>query len=574
MNGLLSGAVALVNSGEALPLAAWSEIARACQLVLERAGVRDRAVESAGGLSRLFAAGLPGGAVGHPLAVEVSRAGAVDTDRLRGLLAMATHAARRGRLPVLAETMLAGVEAQALELRTAATPVSMALVGWPSGLAAVRGMGSFHPAIALAVAQVQGEVLRRAGLLLDRTVADPVSAFDPDRLRVRLDGSLRAWRVVRDMLHRQPVPEMSADQIRMMRAVSSIAVELRDALRSQGSASPAQQLDTLVRGELAGNLRVAAMVAAGFRNEEAGRALLAEAGRLQRFLVSAIGNSRGLLVADRPAAAKAIAGAVPWGSDHRRSAAEPACRPLLLTDPVRSGLPVARIEGTEGGGRLTPGQAVELARRRDAGVVAAAAVDGVVEAAAVVGQTSKRQLRFLVWDGRQACGELMATGQAIAEWRLGRYDLRDRRDCLAEVTVAIAAAAHVWDPARAGWTHYAVKTTEWAVSGYFRDEKRWSRLLRLETEPGIALGFLADTRPTPDEVAASDLDAAKVAYLVSRLAFPRDVIVGRILGLDGSEPASASAVARQLDMPASTVGYHARRGLASIRARLGVNYDF
>ena len=79
--------------------------------------------------------------------------------------------------------------------------------------------------------------------------------------------------------------------------------------------------------------------------------------------------------------------------------------------------------------------------------------------------------------------------------------------------------------------------------------------------------------PTPEEMVTAGADAARAAWLVSRFAYPRSAILQGVLGTDGAEPASATQIAARLEMPVSTVRYHLRQGMASLRSQMEAGRD-
>ena len=587
MTSALSTAVALVNSGDPLPLAEWATVAVSCQESLRRLGVRGHVVDTEAADS---AAGVAQALLGstqritpaeQPLAADVlTTTDASHADRVLVALAMATHAARRGNLPAHADTMLAGVEAQALGPRTHSAPAQEALANWPNRLASTQALGPLHQTTAIAVAHVQGEVVRQAGWLLDRAVSAPDSMLDVERLRTQLDRCHSDWRAAREALHKQTPVEATANDARMTRAVSLMAVELRDSLRSQGLVPAHQQLETLIRSGVAGNLHVASVVAAVMRNETVAQNLLSTADQLQRLMTSTVSNSPGSLVTAHEAVAEVTESHVSITEIHvpiEQTARESmsGVHRLAWVKPL---LPPT-LDGPDTQTRLTPERGAELARRRDAGVVAAAGLAGVPDAVGLVAGTTPQQLSSLVREGRQACGELLAVGLRMASWKFGHKVFRDRDECMAAVAPAIVSAIHTWDPTRSSWTTYAVRVAGWALGKHLRAENTQPIpvLMDVDTDyeqPGFMNPtLLTDPAPKPDEVAAIRIDAAKAAHLVSRLAYPRDAILQRLLGTDGSPPAGASTVAAQFGMPVATVSRHARQGLAHVRSQLGVSPD-
>ena len=564
MSTPLSRAIQLVNSGETFSLIEWNQVAKACQTALERVGPRDEAVDSAVAVGRIIPQSDGAALLDlHPLAVEVlDTAGANVAGHVRGTLAMVTHAARRGRLPAHVDTMLAGVEARALSPAAEPTEISAMLAKWPNTLAAMQGAGAFHPAVAMAISHVQAELLQQSIRQLDLVVAARGGLLDVERFRGQLQASCDAWQATRRDLKEQWPGGFSPDQVRVARTVSVLSVELRDCVRTQTLVGPAERFEVLTRSEQAGNLQIAAMIAPVVADMRVREELLGAAATLQMATSTILSNTRGDLVVGRdptPAAA----------------AASPGPAVVVAPGPAAPVLAMPAADDIQLSGEAT----VELARRRDAGVVAAAALDGVPAAAALADGASPAELAGLVDDGRRACGQLMASVLRLIAWRLRRRGMGNDEECFASIVADVAVAAHNWDPTRSSWSSYVVNKTDWGLAAYWRDTYRQPIPVSMDSEEdrfqfgALNPALLADPGPTPEETVTAGADAARAAWLVSRFAYPRSVILQGALGTDGAEPASATQIAARLEMPVSTVRYHLRQGMASLRSQMEAGRD-
>ena len=225
---------------------------------------------------------------------------------------------------------------------------------------------------------------------------------------------------------------------------------------------------------------------------------------------------------------------------------------------------------------LTPVVEAELARRRDAGVAAQAALDGVAEARALLPEATASELAGLVWEGRQAVGVLVASVQPAIWSRVHRYrgDLEEK---FAEAAAQVAAAAHRWDPQRARWLSYAILTSEWALTAQHRQLGGLPIPVRMEDTPaqrftpgGIDPKLLVSSLRDPADATAVRFDGARAAELSTHLPWPTNEILREAMGFNTrGEPATLESISQRMNIPHTSVSRHVQWGVRRIRSQLG-----
>ncbi len=549
----LQQAVALVNQGDALDVADWVEIVQASRAVLATRGEPDTAVEYAMAVSWLMDAEGRANDIVGPLVDSLRRTPAVSTSQVRTVVAMVTHAARRNALTNPVAALLEGVERAALRrvpIPQELDEMESALSRWSSVVAAVGRNAT--PQVAAAIGRQQAGLLQLTRRLVSRMSPGPAAELGANRLIVQLDESSARWR--QSITGWTRSSERSALSMQDMTGLSMAAVELRTALT--GRAATGETLMALLRSGVAGNL----LVAAALTPDPASR-LVASAEQLESVVVRIIDANRPVELVSTPAD-DTVAGT----SAQPRPAAPPV---------MSSAVEVPSVEAVE----LTPYLERELAARRDIGVIAHAALSGIPAAKGLLPHASQAELSDLAADGRHAVGVLVASVQPAIWSRVRRFhgELDER---FAVGAVAVAAAAHRWDPRRSRWLSYSLKVSEWAQAGYFRDYARLPVPVDMNVdsrhradERVIDPRYLVGESPDPAAVAVVAVDGHRAAELVGRLPWPSNQILREAMGFGPSgQPVALEAISRRLDMPSTTVRRHMRRGLARVQAQLGVEH--
>lgn len=548
-------AIILINRGEPLGLPEWAEVTVACR---DAAGHgSDGVVELAAAVSRVVVFNNRP----HPLADSLRGWPDARPDQVRVVLAMATHAARRGEQAAPWDGLLAGVERAALAPEPAAgvTDLDSALTRWP-GVVAEVARGATRP-LAAAIGQQQIGLLGITRDLVARLDPEVSSQIDTGRLLSALDASRDMWQYTvtgwRKAGGSMPARAHAT-------AVSLVAEQLRDALLSRPPS--AATLGSLVRSGVGGNLIIAAALAP---DPDGVITLTAEA--LDALTTRVVDDSP-LLALSAPAPGMNVKAEVSSPSSAPTEQSRP--RVAAPAAPVTAAPPAVDVVA------LTPDVERELAARRDAGVVAAAALEGVPAARALLSAASDGELARLAWEGRQAVGVLVASVQAAIWSRVHRHTF-DVDERFAGAALAVAQAAHTWDPSKARWLTYAIKVSDWSLAEHYRKQPRVPLPFRMDIEtraeaavtPGaLDPGRLRSDLPDPGDTAATTVDGARAAALIQRLPWPDNKILSDAMGFGRSrQPETIETIARRIGKPSSTVSAHLQQGLARVRRELGVD---
>lgn len=557
-------AVGLVNAGEALGLPEWALIVRACQTALVEHGEADAAVEFAAAVGRQVDHGhLLDSSAPCVVAEAVAGASEPTPGQLRTVVAMATHAARRGELPGAWAGLLAGVERAALQPGSPGkvTSLEVALHRWPTVVAASVSRAAVSPQLLAAVGHQQIGLLAVARDLVSRMPPDQ-AAIDTAGLGESLDACRAGWlRAVNGWKSAASGPAVSGLDAT---ALSMAAVDLHDALLSRPPT--ADTLRALLASGVGGNLLVAAAV-----DPDPASALTGAARHLDVLLTRIADDAPAIDCAAPTRAAATVA--APADVSAGRVAAEMSAGRVAATrpNPVVSPPVVEAV-------RLTAESERELACRRDAGVVAQAALDGVGEAMALLAGASEAELSRLVWEGRQAVGVLVASVRPALWSRVRRFE-GDLDDRFAIAAVEVAAQVHQWDPGRSRWLSWALRVADWTLAGYYARQAGLPKPMQMGvdtddryTDAVVDPRLLVSGLPDPAEVTVSALDAARALALVDGLSWPANQILREAMGLHpAGAPASSEAIARRIGVAPNTVRRHLAFGLGRVRTQFGVD---
>lgn len=552
--GAVGQSVALINQGVVLDLHDWAQIVDAGRRVLALHGARDPGLELAAVIGDLLA-GDDRAVLSsvHPICTALS-APEVTIPQVRTVFAMATHAARRNRLPVAWDALLDSMERFALTPGAKAGPaqgLETALASWAATAARVAAQAS--PRVATVIGHQQIGLLAVTGDLAARIRPDQTIELDVARLSRRLAESSNSWREAIKGWASAPRVEVGRDAT----ALSVAAVDLRDALMS-GPAT-GETLTALLRTGVGGNLLVAASI-----DRSLGSGLVAAAHHLDATSGLVASNARDLnLVPSQTVASPTTPVAATQQMEPRETpipgAPKSPARPAPVGDPVP----------------LTAESERELARQRDVGVIAQAVLDGVPAAQAMLGDATQEELARLVSEGREAVGVMVSSAERAIWSRVRRYstDLDER---FAVAAVAVTAAAHKWDPNRSRWLGYAIRVSDWALAQHYRARARLPLAVRMDEDRdapgGIDPARMASACPNPADIAVANMDAAKAAQAAAELPWPFNEILRRAMGFTPQgAPTPLKAISQDVSLSPATVQRRLQVGLSRIRREMGVD---
>lgn len=223
---------------------------------------------------------------------------------------------------------------------------------------------------------------------------------------------------------------------------------------------------------------------------------------------------------------------------------------------------------------------VELAQRRDAGIIAQAALDGDATARCLSTKVRDDELEHLASGGRAAVAQLVASMIPAMESTNRWIPRHERPDALQNAAVDIASAAARWDPRKgARWLTFAWRSSWWAST----DSRK-----ELDVRP-VPVEFTTDTlgrplqeaAPGPEEALIRHLEQAEQRHLVHQIrTLDADKIRPDLLatvleyhGLGSEPPKTFAEIAREHDSSTSTVGRRYHEAMAILRTSLSTPPD-
>lgn len=469
-----------------------------------------------------------------------------ERQQLRVIALYVTRAASREADPA-AKLLLAGVERSLLTPRPDPGGFEEALRGWSHAVAA--STGAMNPAGAVAVSVVHRSLLT-TGLeeLARHEVTDGVGH---ERLREAVEASLDEWIRAHEVWQKM-VPRQTTSSIDLIDTATS---QLQHAARRAGRAD-------LLRGLLAtgvgGNLTAAlAVTPAEMRDESA---LVASALVLEsRSDLASTVQPRGVpLATEEPVTASAIAvgPAVVFTEDTAPSVeSSPASRAgVVEVESVEMG----DVEGLAG-----------LARQRDAGQLAEAALAGVGEAAALVGDASREELTRLVRRGEEACGSLAVHALPIVHHFTAKVHPNERHEFVSVASEQLLELAKAWDPPQSKWSTFAYRAVDFTAKSANRHFKQWREVVSDQAVGLASQHRVVGSAPRSVEDQVTDAEErALVESWISRLPDRLRVVAERRLD-DMKGPSTLIEIGARIGRSESTVhrleadayrllrGYHA-----------------
>lgn len=532
----------------------WAETIRSCDELLDG---RDPAVRHASVLVPLLVDEPRRRDVAAPSVPGLNRASGErltrqERQQVRLVALHVTRAATNGVENPAARLLLSGVERRLLQ------PTSGSMDGFEGGLrewsSAVAGsVESMTPAMALAVCRTQRALMRRAADLMGEfEVTDGVGH---ERLQAAVEASRLSWEDAYDAW-RSMVPRQATASGEVGRATVAVRLAARQA-------GDAEKLMGFLGTGFGGNLMAAMAVTPPEMRRSSGLVLAAVTLETRSDLATTI--------EPRPASRSEPA-------EERSRRLGPAVR--FTADSSRS--PLVRALGSSSPDPEWPriedhAALVELAGRRDAGVIAAAARSGVAEAQALTGGASPSELDALVERGRLARAAIVVSGvAAVKHWsrRIPPDLSHARQEFVAEASLRMAEIVDRWDPRRASWGWFAYQE-----AGYeFWDSNR--RRARSREVVSDRIGDFADEQDrivgqvpvSPEERVLLGEERALVAQLVDGLPGRlSDVMAGR-LGLAGHRKTLA-VIGEEAGSSHSTVHRDDREGTRLLQERYLAQQD-
>lgn len=471
-------ALRVANGDAPLNLDTWSDAMKATAETLTRIGAEDSTVSSAARLAQIV----------QPVEVEAAwtyrqalarvstRDRATAAQEARACVGLLTRSARRNTaVDPRRQDLLSIIEREAVTPRVSpgATDLFQAVQRRRDALA-YAAPALQHPMVAAAVASYQLELLDLATEHLGRVSAP--EGFDRARVRDMLEQSRERWTTARRHWLTNKVP-YTDKMMRIAQPLSVASHELAAVLPSQRLALSPAVLDALFTTDLAGQ-GLAARFAAG-------RRVRGLASFTPAFEVEWSNYSRGIVTNPEH---------IPNREKLTRSVLE-AHSPTLRETQISAEHPVAddldsssrlgvEVNADEVERFLSPAEVREHCRRRDAGVIAQAALDGDEDARQLTSGATEPELKRLVGDGRRAKAELVVSATSIVHGVTSRILSRDRDDAHQAATLGALEAATTFDPDRQGasWPGWVHTQARWAMGAHMRKEITYREQFRVTDE--------------------------------------------------------------------------------------------
>lgn len=555
-------ALSVANADAPLGLDTWSDAMKATAETLARIGAEDSTVSSAARLAQIVqpVENEAAWTWRQALARVSTRDRATAAQEARTWVGLLTRAARRNAdVDPRRQDLLSIIEREAVTSRVSpgATDLLQAVQRRRDALA-YSAPALQHPLVAASMATYQIELIDLATEHLGRVSAP--EGFDRAHVQELLEQSRERWTTARQHWHTNKVP-YTESMMRIAQPLSVASHELAAVLPSQRFASSPAVLDALFTTDLAGQ-GLAARFAAGRRVR--GLASLTPA-----LEVAWSSYSRGI-VQD--------AGTIP----HRETLTR---RVLETHSPTRT--PEASVEepasipqGGDGSARfgvevnadeverfLSPTEVREYCRRRDAGVIAQAALDGDDDARQLAAGATQPELKRLVDDGRRAKAELVVSATSIVHGVTSRILYRDHDDAYQAATLGALEAATTFDPDRRGasWPGWVHTQAKWAMGAYMRKEITYREQVRVTDD------VREPTRLHSDPVASRVLEGqvwpqmqALIRQLPEQEQLPMVLALGLNRNPDDPKP-SAPELAAELGASESTYRRRVTSGMNHLR---------
>ncbi|TRY19423.1 sigma-70 family RNA polymerase sigma factor [Tessaracoccus rhinocerotis] len=535
-------------TGEPLWFDQWAATVIECDRAFAAAGIVDHTVRATAATARLVSDPVANLMAAEFTAINSQALTTVQREeaRLAGRTALrfATHAAARNASGVKLAVLL-GIERELTPAPPPDQPLHSAMADWRIAVAAC-GLSHPGPSVHLSAAIATNQVLLLSHCLqlLDRVESISV-ATDMSRLRAGVEASRESWRQARADFKFATFGGRPHDADALSTRRLAAAVDSRNAaLVSNRSAE--QVLHAVLQSGFAGNL-VAGLVV-GRSSPDVALPVINAAHQLQQ-IVDPLPDDP---FRDVPLpAAPVLTAAAPEPTREVPTSYEPGAG--VLVEPVR----------------LTPASEIELAKRRDVGILAHAALACDPVASSITSSVSEGELRGLAADGRQAQAQMVVSALPASRGAQRSVLWFNKEEALQAAVVELMEATARWNPDKSRWLTYATATAGWAAKHWIRDDAN----LPLPFDTDSMPANLADPGLTPAEVAERSEARTEAAHLVEWIkrqgegeltAVTAQVLLARH-GLDGQPPRTFGQVAAELGFSEATARRYCKEGLQVLR---------
>lgn len=546
MSELRAAAIARLHQEEALDVGEWAAVVVAIHIAGGRAGAVDPAIRATAALARQHL---------HPheptpLLVAAAQSGGDEISERRLVAQLLTRHAATTATGVDQVMLLASEQRLASNEPGGASPA--ALTRWADLMAVAGPELAQHPTAARTVAMQQARLLRRATQLLDEVTVDDAAAVSKQRLLLVANRALDTWTATAAALADRPETQSMPPRLRLglTEAARGVAAELR----AQRLSPPSAQLHAIFAQDAAITTTAAAMARIDLPPAQV-QQLLDDSRDLSTAMLLIEANSPGAFSDERvhqdvSAVARHVVGPMPDNpaltEGPRAAASLPARQPPPDT---------AEANDTTA---LTAEQAVQLAGRRDLGIAAQAAIDGVPDAVRLFASVDSHDVHQLAADGRVAMARLVAGVYNLAGWHARPRGLPEdvHNDAVQRMLQTAAQIVPRWDPQIGAWSTFASSHMTWTLLEAQKEHAaRESQLLREGDAPLEAPMSIEPDSSSVDRVSEERLQA-RIDQLDPQT---RGLLRGRIYG-----SLSYAALAAQFGIDRST----ARRRIVDAVSKL------
>lgn len=206
---------------------------------------------------------------------------------------------------------------------------------------------------------------------------------------------------------------------------------------------------------------------------------------------------------------------------------------------------------------------MELGRRMEAGVIAAAALLGDETAKAIANQASDHDLQRISRDGRWAKAQLLAGTAPVPGMVMKSRGFRDRSDDTRQHLLAhLAAQIERWDYTRKGWLGFAIQETGWQFN------KLASARLNTPEDVYVEQDALERFPEVTDPDQTNDVEFEDVRHWVTALPPEERSAVTSTLGLVTGHPETFREQAATTGASESTTARRFHNGMVTIRSHI------
>lgn len=531
--GLLGGEPGVVSLGT------WASAVRWCDVLLEG---RDPAVRYAAALAPLLGGRSPEQRWADRLP-SLSGATAATSREERQHLRMSalfvTRAVARDATDPTIRLVLAGIERRLLEVRPPVSAFEGALHGWTQAVASASA--TMDPAAAVAVSATQRALLRRGCELLE--AFEVVDGVGHGRLQAAVQLNRRQWSKAHETWRQLTARRASPLSETIGKATDDLSLAMT---RASGEDVLRGFLATGFGGSFAAAL---AVTPPGLRADSA----LVFSGRAveSRSDLASVIRPRSEPEVETPTATTPAVGTAPAMVFVGIAALAESSRPSLR--------PVADLERVEI--RDTAGME-RLARQRDIGQLAGAALAGVNDAADLVKGVGNDELQELVERGRKACGSLAVSALPIAHYFARKVYSSERSEFVSAASERLLGLATYWDPSLAKWSTFAYASLDFLHQNTNRRLGRRREVVSDQVvelaEPGSVVGSVV--RSVESQV-LDGMEREQLRGLLGKLPdWMRNVVESRLSG-----EATWADIGAQVGQSASTAMRHERTAHGMLR---------